>query len=108
MFVEVTMKHGDAAAGGDLPLFCWRPPEPQVLPFPLVRRRGLAAKQARYMVGIRPEKAAQHLERQLKIQRETLTRYGVAAVRVEAEVAALETQIRTELARHMARNDGAA
>jgi hypothetical protein len=86
---------------GDLPLFSWRPPAPQVLAFPLTRRRTLASRQAAYMARLRPQKAAEHLERQIETQRRTLLRYGVEAAQVEREVAALATQIKCELARYM-------
>jgi hypothetical protein len=95
------MKKSDATASGELPLFAWQPPKPQVLPFPLVRRRDLSRKQARYMATLKPSKAAEHLERQLAIQQATLTRYGVAPDQVMREVEALETQIKCELARHL-------
>ena len=54
------------------------------------------------MATLRPQKAEEHMERQLETQRRTLSKYGIGAGRVEEEVRAFATQIRCELHRYVA------
>jgi hypothetical protein len=49
-----------------------------VVPFPLARRLDLIHRQADYALCLKPAKAEQHIQRQLKCHREALRRWGVA------------------------------
>jgi hypothetical protein len=67
-----------------------------VVPFPLTKRPGFARKHAAAMARLRPEKAAEYLDRQLTIQRDVLAKRGVDQARIDAEISALACQIRLE------------
>lgn len=68
----------------------------KIVPFPLVRRRGLVRRQAAWFLEQRHDAAEANLRRELHRQREALLRKGVAPPEAEAEAQALETAIRTE------------
>ena len=69
----------------------------QVLPFPLVRRRNLIRRQARFYADQAPQAAEKNLAHQLKVQGEALVRKGVAPDVADAEVRSLERAIRCEV-----------
>src|SRR5262249_57120646 len=60
-----------------------------VMPFPLTRRHGFAARHAEIIASLKPKSAKRHLDHQLKIQRETMQRRGVAEELIERELKAL-------------------
>ncbi len=62
----------------------------EVVPFPRSSNRPFVARQAAYAAGLRPEKAAAHLRRQLDLQREIMTRRGIAPERIAVELDRLE------------------
>ncbi|KQS77544.1 hypothetical protein ASG32_26245 [Methylobacterium sp. Leaf361] len=67
-----------------------------ILPFPRVRDRRFIRRHAAHMAtASTTTKAEAHLARQLKIQRETLQRRGVAEDGIRAELTAIEGNIRT-------------
>jgi Family of unknown function (DUF6074) len=88
------------------PLFEWTPP-PKVIPFPLVRRRGLIRNAARSMAVRGHELGASDsvatgdkmLAATLKRQRTQLEKRGVHSETIAAEIEALERAIRCEHAR---------
>jgi hypothetical protein len=66
-----------------------------ILPFPRSRDGGFIHRHASLMVGApTAAKAEAHLQRQLRIQRETLVRRGVDPERIEAELTAIAGNIR--------------
>jgi hypothetical protein len=69
----------------------------RVIPFPFKYRHDFVHRQARYMATIRPAAAEQHLQRQLKTQRETLAKKGVDQDLIEHEMRWLEGAIRGAL-----------
>lgn len=66
----------------------------EIIPFPRVRNRRFVRKQAAFVGSYRRDVAEKHLAQQLKVQRETMTKRGIAPDRVEAEMRALELAIR--------------
>jgi Family of unknown function (DUF6074) len=64
-----------------------------IIPFPLVRRRDFVCRHAEIISGLSHESAERHLSHQLKVQRDALTRKGVAEDRIEREIASLERAI---------------
>lgn len=74
----------------------------EVLPFPLARRRSFVWKQASYMAELRPTKAAEHLERQIDVQRRSMLARGVEAAVVERECAAGASAVQAALCQLMA------
>lgn len=68
-----------------------------VLPFPAVRRSGFAQRHACRMAELSPDAAERHLQRQLRIQAETMARKGIAMPLIEAELNQLESAIRAAL-----------
>lgn len=69
----------------------------EVLPFPLARRLDLIHRQADYALCLRPEKAEQHIQRQLQCQRDALRRRGVAENIVAREIRDMEAAIRAAM-----------
>jgi Family of unknown function (DUF6074) len=69
-----------------------------VVPFPRTRNRAFVRKHAWNAATMTPDGAENYLRRQLSTQRETMQRRGIDADIIDAEMAALERAIRTELA----------
>jgi hypothetical protein len=61
----------------------------ELIAFPLARRVGLIRKQAALVAGFSREARIRHLDRQVEIQRQALTRKGVNLNSVERECASL-------------------
>lgn len=80
----------------------------RILPYPLARRRGLIRKQGARLADMPKREAEKHLVYLLRLQGDTLAKKGVEAAEVERQVAALETAIRCEIARHLVTYGGAA
>lgn len=81
-----------------LPLF-QRSPGPKVLAFPATRRRPFVVKNARHASRMTKRGADNWLAYILQKHRDRLSRLGVEPVAAEADVAALETALRVEMAR---------
>lgn len=80
-----------------------------VLPFPRSRDRAFILRHAGHVAGASSTaKAEAHLQRQLQIQRGTLERRGVAFAAIEAELKAIEGNIRAACWRLMLAPGGAA
>lgn len=80
----------------------------QIVPFPLARRLDFVDRHARMIAGLSPEAGEGHLSRQLKIQRDTLARKGVAAGVIDVELKSLESAIRVALWRTIITPSGGA
>lgn len=65
-----------------------------VLPFPPSRRRDFVWRQARHMADLSPAAAERHLQRQLRVQGETMSRRGIDPGAIDAELRDLERSIR--------------
>jgi hypothetical protein len=68
-----------------------------VIPFPLARRLDLIHRQAEYAICLRPEKAEQHIARQLQCQADALHRRGVSNDVIAHELKAMEAAIRAAM-----------
>jgi hypothetical protein len=68
-----------------------------VVPFPLARRIDLIHRQAEYALCLKPEKAEQHIERQLQCQADALRRRGVAEDAITRELKGMEAAIRAAM-----------
>jgi hypothetical protein len=68
-----------------------------VLPFPLARRLDLIHRQADYALCLKPEKAEQHIARQLQCQAEALRRRGVSGDVIDRELKSMEAAIRAAM-----------
>jgi hypothetical protein len=64
-----------------------------VEPFPLARRLDLIHRQAEYALCLKPEKAEQHIARQLQCQADALHRRGVSDDIIAHELKAMEAAI---------------
>lgn len=73
----------------------------EVMPFPLARRVAMIQRQADYALCLKPEKAEQHIQRQLQTQADLLRRRGVDAVVISRELASMESAIRAAMWRLM-------
>lgn len=73
----------------------------EVLPFPLAARVDFVERHARLIAGMSAEVGEAHLQRQLKVQADTLARKGVAPELIESELKALESAIRAALWRNV-------
>jgi hypothetical protein len=82
----------------DLPLFDWQPTT-IVLPFPTSRRRPLVERCVRRMIDLSPRKAEEHLIRTVDGQRDVMRRRGIAAVRIEGDLAAFQMAVRHRYSR---------
>ena len=71
----------------------------EILPFPLQRRRALILRCALRMSELSAKGAENHLAAQIRKQRETLQRRGIATAVIDREVSALESAVRSALAR---------
>jgi hypothetical protein len=79
-----------------------------VVPFPLTRRRDFIRRHVSRMA-LRPAaEAEKHLAYLLRVQVETMSRRGIAADLISAQIRALETAVRCELRRVTIRGDGTA
>ena len=77
----------------------------EVIPFPYARREdGLYYRIARRAAELRPRKAAEHVDRQLRIQAEAMRRRGIVEARIDAELQVL--RVRVELASAALGRDG--
>jgi hypothetical protein len=65
-----------------------------IVPFPLARRLDLIQRQAEYALCLKPEKAEQHIQRQLQCQRDALGRRGVSDDIIAIEIRGMEAAIR--------------
>lgn len=86
----------------DLPLFNWSPP-PKVVLFPATRRRAFILKNARHAAGMKPPGASNWIGHLLEKHRARLARLGVSPESADADAMALETALRTEMARILGR-----
>jgi len=68
-----------------------------VVPFPLARRLDLIHRQAEYALCLKPEKAEQHIARQLQCQADALHRRGVSDDIIALELKAMEAAIRAAM-----------
>lgn len=68
-----------------------------VVPFPLARRTAMIQRQADYALCLRPEKAEQHIRRQIQTQADLLRRRGVVEETIKRELASMEAAIRTAI-----------
>jgi hypothetical protein len=68
-----------------------------VVPFPLTRRRDMIHRQAEYALCLKPEKAEQHIQRQLQTQAAAMHRRGIAEDLINRELASMEAAIRADM-----------
>jgi hypothetical protein len=68
-----------------------------VVPFPLARRVDLILRQAEYALCLKPEKAEQHIARQLQCQSDALRRRGISDEIVARELVGMESAIRAAM-----------
>jgi hypothetical protein len=79
-----------------------------IIPFPLLRRSGYVAKQARYLASVRECKQHRELERLVQLQRDAMRRRCVPDDLIEREIATFRVSLAVELARLDRRDGGAA
>lgn len=72
-----------------------------VVPFPLARRTAMIQRQADYALCLKPEKAEQHIQRQIQTQADLLRRRGVDDGVIVRELASMESAIRAAMWRLM-------
>jgi hypothetical protein len=80
----------------------------EILPFPSSRRRTFVARHAAHIALLAPEAGERYLTRQMQIQAETMSRRGIAAERITAEISALKASIRAKLVHLLLAPGGAA
>ena len=68
-----------------------------IVPFPLARRLDLIHRQAEYALCLNPEKAEQHIARQLQCQADALHRRGISDDIIAHELKAMEAAIRAAM-----------
>jgi hypothetical protein len=68
-----------------------------VLPFPLVRRRAMIARQSRYAAELNPDSVERFIRQQLKIQGDNMRRRGVPENLIAHELKCMEAAILHEL-----------
>jgi hypothetical protein len=68
-----------------------------VVPFPLARRTAMIQRQADYALCLKPEKAEQHIQRQIQTLADLLRRRGVKADVILRELSSMEAAIRTAM-----------
>lgn len=68
-----------------------------VVPFPLVRRRALIEKQARYAASINADAAERHIQNQIALQGDTMRRRGIDEELIVREMQCMEAAIRAAL-----------
>lgn len=67
----------------------------EVIPFPYARRcDGLAYRIARRAAEFQAQKIEEHVQRQLKIQADTMRRRGIEEWRIQDQICSLETLVR--------------
>ena len=64
-----------------------------VIPFPFSRRVAFIERHADIISCMRPESAERHLAHQLKVQRDSLERRGIAEQIINREISSLERAI---------------
>jgi Family of unknown function (DUF6074) len=69
----------------------------EVLPFPLARRLDLIHRQADYALCLKPQKAEEHIARQLHCQADALRRRGIAETTIARELRGMEAAIRAAM-----------
>jgi methylmalonyl-CoA mutase N-terminal domain/subunit len=79
-----------------------------ILPFPLLKRSGFIAKQARYIATVREHKQRRELERLVEVQRDAMRRRCVPDDLIEREIAGFRVSLSVELALLNRRDRGAA
>jgi Family of unknown function (DUF6074) len=70
---------------------------PAVFPFPIAKRRALIDRQGRYAAALSSNAAEGHIERQLKIQGDSMRRKGIEEALVRCELKSMEAAIRAAL-----------
>jgi hypothetical protein len=60
-----------------------------MIPFPSVKRSGFALRHAKLAAELRPHKAEEHIERQIRMQREVMGKKGIAAKLIDSDLSAL-------------------
>ena len=68
-----------------------------VVPFPLARRIDLIHRRAEYALCLKPEKAEEHIARQLQCQADALHRRGISDDIIAHELRAMEAAIRAAM-----------
>jgi hypothetical protein len=79
-----------------------------ILPFPILKRSGFVAKQARYIATVREHKQHRELERLVQLQRDAMRRRGVPDDWIEQEIAGFRASLSVELGRPIRRDGGPA
>jgi hypothetical protein len=79
-----------------------------IIPFPLLKRSGFVAKQARYIATIREHKQHREFERLVQLQRDAMRRRCVPDDLIEREIAGFRVSLFVELAGLDRRDGGAA
>ena len=81
-----------------------------ILPFPIIRRRGFAEKQAVTAASFNERSGERYIARQIETQRDVMRRRGINEVIIDREMKSFEVAIRAELWRLILRygDDGAA
>ena len=79
-----------------------------ILPFPILKRSGFIAKQARYIATVREHKQKSELKRLVQLQRDAMRRRRVPDDLIEREIAGFRASLSVELARLNRRDGGAA
>lgn len=79
-----------------------------IVPFPIVRRHEFIARQADYAAGMRPAAAERYVQRQITVQRESMTRKGVREELIAHELRCFEIAIRALLQRQLVNTPGGA
>jgi hypothetical protein len=78
-----------------------------IIPFPRNRHQSFVTRHAQRMAHLPHQTAEKHLAYQLQLQRQTMTKRGIASESIECELTALEHAIRNELW-HFTISDGGA
>jgi hypothetical protein len=68
-----------------------------IIPFPRTRHRPFVERHAQRMAHLPHQTAEKHLAYQLQLQRQTMSKRGIASAVIECELATLERAIRVEL-----------
>jgi hypothetical protein len=67
----------------------------EIIPYPQTRRWRFIVGQAERAARTKPEAADQYISDQIRIQRDWMTRVGIAEKRIDRELRRLESAIRT-------------
>jgi hypothetical protein len=68
-----------------------------VIPFPLIRRKGLVWRQAQHALSMKPESCERQVKRSVQQQRDRLTRIGIDPIVIDRECSQLEGAIRAAM-----------